>query len=286
MKIGVPARDHRAGIGLPLGDAAAERRRDLRSPDLLLGDRELASRLRVRRLGHLHRDLRRQVVLVGDAAGLQQAVRAILLRPRVRAIGLGDVELRLRAIAREPEVGVVQHGEQLTARHAIAFVPEHALEARRHFRHDGDFGARIERAGQRQCLRQIARLARSPCAPECCAPFRPRRRRFCLGPAARSSAGAQPAMQRSVDECEDVVCIVSLLSALCSQPFCVSSSVERSLPITNRSDGARIRVRVQRLIADVLGLPQRLLRVDDVELRGGARACSSPRSSRSRAAPA
>ncbi len=40
-----------------------------------------------------------------------------------------------------------------------------------------------------------------------------------------------------------------------------------SLPITNRSDGARIRVHVQRLIADVLGLPQRLLRVDDVELR-------------------
>ncbi len=130
----MPALDDRAGVGVTLGDAAADGRRDLRSAQLPLGDRQLAARLRVRRFGHLHRDLRGQMILVGDAAGLQQAVGAILLRTRVGAIGLGHVEIRLRAIAREPEVGVVQHGEQLTAGHAIAFVPEHPLEARRDLR--------------------------------------------------------------------------------------------------------------------------------------------------------
>ena len=47
--------------------------------ELLLGDRHLGLRLRERGIGHLHRDLRREVVLVGDAAGLQQAVGALLL---------------------------------------------------------------------------------------------------------------------------------------------------------------------------------------------------------------
>ena len=138
----------------------------LRPLHLPLGDRELAARLRVRRLGDLHRHLRGEMILVGDAAGLQQAVGAILLGSRMCAIGFGHVEIRLGAIARQPEVGVVQHGEQLTASHAIAFGLEHAFEARRDLGNDGDL-----RRADRACLSATASppdrgSARLPCARE------------------------------------------------------------------------------------------------------------------------
>ena len=124
-----------------------------------------------------------------------KAVGAILLGARVRAVGLGHVEIGLRAIAREPEVGVVEHGEQLTAGDPIAFVPQHALEARGNLGHDGDLGARIERAGQRQRLGQVARLARSPCAPERCATVSTAGGVFCLGSRRTRQLPPQPMNQ-------------------------------------------------------------------------------------------
>ena len=91
-------------------------------------------RLCVRCVGHLHRDLRGKVILVGDAAGLHQAVGPIFFGARMRTIRLGHVEIGLRAIPREPEVGVIKDGDQLTAADPIALCLEHALEARGNLR--------------------------------------------------------------------------------------------------------------------------------------------------------
>ena len=114
----------------------------------------------------------RQVILVGDAAGLQQAVGAIFLRPRVGAIGLGHVEVGLRAIARQPEVGVVQHSEQLAARDAIAFGLEHPFEARRNLRDDRDLATADRACRSASASRPDRASARLRCAPERCARFR------------------------------------------------------------------------------------------------------------------
>ena len=142
----------------------------------------------MRCLGHLHRDLCRKVVLIGNAAGLQKAVGAILLGTRVGAIRFGHVEIGLRAIAREPEVGVVQHREQLTAGHTVAFAPEHPFEARGNLRHDGDLRTRIERASQRHCLGQVACLHGCGAYRKAALRFDRGRCGFCLGPAARGSS--------------------------------------------------------------------------------------------------
>ena len=106
----------------------------------------------------MHSNLRGQVILVCDATGLQQAVCPILLRSRMCAVGLGHIEQGLCAIARQPEVGVIQDSEQLASRHAIALVVKHTLEARTDFSHDGHLGARVERSSQRQRFCEVARL--------------------------------------------------------------------------------------------------------------------------------
>ena len=87
-----------------------------------------------------------------------RAVGAVLLGSRVCAVGLSHVEMRLGAIARQPEVGLVQNGQQLTAIDAIAFGLENAHDARRDLGNDRHLGPRIERACQRQRLDQIAGL--------------------------------------------------------------------------------------------------------------------------------
>ena len=58
----------------------------------------------------------REVVLVGDAAGLQEVVRALLLGERVGAVGLGHGQRRPRAVVGEAVVGVVEDGEDVALR--------------------------------------------------------------------------------------------------------------------------------------------------------------------------
>ena len=153
-----PRIHNRSGVGVTLGHPATDGRGYLRASKLTLGDRQLRPCLRVRGVGKLHRNLRGQVIFVGDAAGLQERVGAILLGLSVRAIGLGQVEVRPRAIAGQAKVGGVEYREHLTAKHAIAFVPHDALDARRHLGNHDHLGARVESPGQRQCLGQASCL--------------------------------------------------------------------------------------------------------------------------------
>ena len=163
----VPASAWRLAIRPPIGAAICVR------PNLPLGYGELTARLCARRVGDLHGDLRGQMILVGDAAGLDEAVGAVFFRPSMSSIRLGHVELRFRAIARQPEVGIVEHGQQLASAYAIAFARQHALEARGNLRDDGHL-----RSADRACLSTTAsrsdRGSRpSRCAPDRSAPFRP-----------------------------------------------------------------------------------------------------------------
>ena len=78
----------------------------------------------------LQRDLRREVVAVGDPARLQQVVGALLLRLRVGAVGLGHRQAGPRAVVREAVVRVVEHGEDLALADAGPLLAHHAQEAR------------------------------------------------------------------------------------------------------------------------------------------------------------
>ena len=111
-------------------------------------------------LGHLNGHLRGQAILVGDAAGLQEAFGAILFDPGVRAVRLGNVERGLRAVASQPEVAVVEHRDHRALRDAIAFIVQHAHQPGRNFRNHRHLRAGFERAGQRQRFREIARFDR------------------------------------------------------------------------------------------------------------------------------
>ncbi len=206
------------------------------------------------------------MILVGNAARLQQAVGAIFLGTCMGAIRVGDVEVRLRAIAREPEVGVIQHGYQLSSRDAIALGLEHPLEARPDLRDDGHLRARIERARQRQRLRQIARLHGRGAYGNAARRFNCGR--FCLG--SRAGGGAHRNGQCEDEKMSACVCLHRRdLYSFCVVRFSLLRLLysSGSLPITKRSEARAFAWIYMRLIADVLGLPQRLLRVDHVELR-------------------
>ena len=105
------------------------------------GDRRLRPRLREPGVGDLQRDAGREVVAVGDAARLEQAVGPLLLGLRVGAVRLGDRECGAHAVVREAVVGLVEDREHLALRHARAVVLEHAQQAGLDLGHDLHLGA-------------------------------------------------------------------------------------------------------------------------------------------------
>ena len=99
-----------------------------------------------------------EVIAVGDAAGLQQAVRALLLGLRVGAVGLRHGERGARAVVREAVVGVVEDGEHVALRDARALLAQHAQQAGLDLGHDLHLRARLQGAGEDDVLGQVALL--------------------------------------------------------------------------------------------------------------------------------
>ena len=150
--------DHRAGVGEALRDAAGEGGPDLGAGELLRRDGGLGARLVEPGVAHLQRDLRRQVVAVGDAPGLQEVVGALLLGLGVGAVRLGHGERGPGPVVREAVVGVVEDGQHVALLHPRALLPEDAEQAGLDLGHHLHLGAGLQGAGEDELLGQVALL--------------------------------------------------------------------------------------------------------------------------------
>ena len=139
----------------------ARRAPDLRARELLGRDGHLGPHLGHLRLRHLQGHLRRQVVLVGDAAGLQQVLRPLLLG---QGVGCGwprppPGRPRARSWARRI-VGFVEHGQDLPLPPRGALVAQHLEQAGLDLGHHLHLGPGPQGAGEDQHLVEVAGLHR------------------------------------------------------------------------------------------------------------------------------